>query len=376
MPPPISRVRSRPPGLAVACLVLGILGLACSLFAVGGVLGLIGLGLGLASLRRRRTAMAGWGVVINALAVLVAASVIGFAAWTYRKFTSEDDPLEFFREEHTWKTPATHTNAWTLGQSPETRSGSLAAFCLDCDENVVACDASASCIRVIATNDTLVAKWDVPFRPEAVAWSPDRTVLVAGRSRVARIGRDGKVLTEGTWGVASEYVASVAAVSNAVLVCARDEQGFDVYRLEPNLTGARRIVQGLQGCCGQMDVTADGHTIYVAANCDAAVLKYDLDGKKVGSIRKKADMAEEVFEGCCEPKNVCVGPGGNLYVAESDRKVCFRFSPDGDLLDRVGVLPGRGSCVDVSVAVSRDGNRVYMLDAARNEVQVLVRDAP
>jgi hypothetical protein len=249
----------------------------------------------------------------------------------------------------------------------------LADFCLDCDENVLACDTAESCIRTIATNDSLVAKWAVPFTPEAVAWAPDRSVVVAGRGRVARFGRDGKIVAEGRAGAGDGHVSSLVALTNAVLVCVRGSGGFDVHRLAPDLTGARAIITGLHGCCGRMDVAAEGNMIYVAANCDAAVLKYDLEGRKIGSIKKKAGMAEEIFSGCCEPKNVCVGPGGNLYVAESDRKVCFRFSPEGELLDRVGVLSGAGGCVDVSVDVSKDGNRVYLLDTARNVIQVFVR---
>jgi len=80
-----SPVPSRPPsmGLAIASLVLGIVGIGLSLFLVGGLLGLIGIVLGIAHLRKknRPAAMAGWGVGFGSLAV---AMTIGLGMFYYR----------------------------------------------------------------------------------------------------------------------------------------------------------------------------------------------------------------------------------------------------------------------------------------------------
>src|SRR5690242_11531749 len=61
-------------GLAVASLILGIVGLCLSLFVIGGVLGIVGLSLGLAHITRKRArvAMAWWGVGFSTLSIFVA----------------------------------------------------------------------------------------------------------------------------------------------------------------------------------------------------------------------------------------------------------------------------------------------------------------
>ena len=72
--PETASTQSRP-SLAVASLVLGILAVVLSLFVIGGVLGLVGLGLGAVHLRQRRgpRGMAWWGTSLSTLGI--AASV-------------------------------------------------------------------------------------------------------------------------------------------------------------------------------------------------------------------------------------------------------------------------------------------------------------
>jgi hypothetical protein len=68
-------------GLGIAALVLGILGFLTSFIAVGAILGLVAIGLGIAGLRRanRREAtnrgMAITGIVLGALAILIGITV-------------------------------------------------------------------------------------------------------------------------------------------------------------------------------------------------------------------------------------------------------------------------------------------------------------
>src|SRR5271169_2077689 len=66
-------------GLAIASLILGIVGLCLSLVLVGGLLGILGLALGLVHIRGRRgpTAMAWCGVVFSILGI-AASVVLGF----------------------------------------------------------------------------------------------------------------------------------------------------------------------------------------------------------------------------------------------------------------------------------------------------------
>lgn len=124
-------------------------------------------------------------------------------------------------------------------------------------------------------------------------------------------------------------------MGNDVFVSVRARTGYSIYRLDADFKNPAVIVKGLRGCCGQMDFTARDGVVYVAANCNFKVQKYDRAGKKLGDFGKRASgrgkAVEEAFDGCCEPKNVAFDTDGNLLVAESDACCVKRFSPDGRL---------------------------------------------
>lgn len=70
---PSAEADERHTGLAIASLVLGILGILTSILVIGGVLALVGLILGAIDLARKnaRKAVAGWGVGLSIVAVLI-----------------------------------------------------------------------------------------------------------------------------------------------------------------------------------------------------------------------------------------------------------------------------------------------------------------
>ncbi len=285
----------------------------------------------------------------------------------------------------------THEPKGMIGVKPETQAKSLSGFCMDGDGNLVTADEAGKCLRVIAPDDTLKALWKLEFAPQAVAWSAsDKTVLVAGAGKLAVLDAAGKMVCSADWPQAaipedktkkmsvaqrtdfvnrSKVASSVTASGGDVFVTVRANTGFTVYRLNRKLEQPKVILSGLRGCCGQMDVMAYNDTLYVAANCSFEVSKYDRDGKKNGAINKP--KGAKFFDGCCEPKNVCMGADGTLYVAESGKCAINRFTPDGKYLGEVGMVKDIGGCVRVTVAVSQDGSKVYMLDTVKNSVRVL-----
>ncbi|UQI45434.1 DUF4190 domain-containing protein [Streptomyces sp. HU2014] len=97
---------TRPPaggnGLATAAVVLGIVGLTTSVVFIGGLLGVVGLALGLASLVTTRRTGAGRGkaltaVVTSSLAIVLAALAAVCLAW-YADRTQECYRPDSFRQ--------------------------------------------------------------------------------------------------------------------------------------------------------------------------------------------------------------------------------------------------------------------------------------
>ncbi|MEI6168748.1 MAG: hypothetical protein WCS52_16325 [bacterium] len=289
----------------------------------------------------------------------------------------------------------THTDKGLIGNTRETRSKALSSFCLDLNDNLIACDRDENCLRVISPDDKLISRWDLDFSPQVAVCRTDGTLVVAGSGRVAILDSNGKTVFANNLPVPPMPVikgksqskaeitqrirrmteaTSIGAMGDDIFVCTRANTGFTVYRITSKLERTIPVITGLNGCCGQMDITAKDGKVYLAANCESKIVMYDRDGKKTGSFGKDKDNKDSYFNGCCEPKNVCVGPDGSLYVSESAQCCINRFSADGKLLDRVGIVKGITGCVRVTVAVNRDASLVYMLDTDKHMIRVLARN--
>lgn len=144
--------------------------------------------------------------------------------------------------------------------------------------------------------------------------------------------------------------------------------GFDVWKMDADLSGGREIITGLSGCCGQMDVKANENGLFVAENSQHRVCRYDRDGKLICQWGHGARKGLEGFGSCCNPMNVAFGPDAAVYTAEDNTGRIKRYSPDGELLGLVGAVELVPGCKNCSIAVSSDGSRVYMLDITRGHI--------
>lgn len=144
--------------------------------------------------------------------------------------------------------------------------------------------------------------------------------------------------------------------------------GFGIWRMDNKFENASQIVTGLSGCCGQMDVKANDSGVFVAENSQHRVCRFDRTGKKLGTWGTSARTGLDGFGSCCNPMNIAFGPGNAVYTAEDDTGRIKRYSVDGKLLGLVGLVELKPGCKNVSIAVSHDGSRVYMLDITRNHL--------
>lgn len=106
-PYPVQPPQQQRSGLAVAALVLGLVGLCTSLFYVGGVVGIVGLVFSVIALRAaNRTrgpgrSMAIWGLVTSILAIVVNAVEIVFLVFLFHslancaQYRGDQDPYRY-----------------------------------------------------------------------------------------------------------------------------------------------------------------------------------------------------------------------------------------------------------------------------------------
>ena len=181
--------------------------------------------------------------------------------------------------------------------------------------------------------------------------------------------RDGSVLV-GCGGKRFEYVFDENNDSPS--------RGFQIKEIEESAEIRVISLEGKTVAKWQVDVKPEAICVHrdgqlwVAENGRHRVTRYDRQGKVLSHFGNRDRKAADGFGGCCEPKNFRLGPGGELYTAESGPPVVVkRFTPEGKLLGVVGLPKFKTGCVRVTVEVSHDGRKVFVLSSGENAIHVL-----
>lgn len=197
--------------------------------------------------------------------------------------------------------------------------------------------------------------------PEGEAKISDKQIedqmksMTAQKSRVASISTDGK----------HTYVATPALVGYT----------YDVWKMDDKFENAEIVVAELRGCCGQMDVQACEAGIFVAENARHRVAAFKSDGTSLTSWGKADRTGADGFTSCCNPMNVCFSSCGDVFTAESTSGRIKRFAADGTFKSYVGDVKLVPGCKNVSIAVSADLDKIYMLDMTRGHIVLMERKA-
>ena len=169
-------------------------------------------------------------------------------------------------------------------------------------------------------------------------------------------------------------VSSISSDDTHVFVATAGVTGYGyvVWKMDHQFSGGEVIVEGLRGCCGQMDVQCCPGGLYVAENARHRVVQYDTNGEELTNWGKRDRAGVDGFSSCCNPMNVCFNAGSEVFTAESGTGRIKRFSASGEFIAYVGDVDLVPGCKNVSIAVSPDSDRVYMLDLTRNHI-ILMR---
>ncbi len=173
-----------------------------------------------------------------------------------------------------------------------------------------------------------------------------------------------------------KQIHRVAVSDDAVFLVTNMESGygFAVWRLSTDLADPTRVVEGLAGCCGQMDVQVVEGGLAIAENSRHQVRLVDFDGEPVRQFGEtsRSDVTKG-FGGCCNPMNTCLDRTGGLLTSESNGLV-KRYGFDGTLQEVVGVADVQPGCKNSSIGMSADGRTLYYLDAIEGKVVVLDKE--
>jgi hypothetical protein len=165
----------------------------------------------------------------------------------------------------------------------------------------------------------------------------------------------------------------VAASADHLFLVANEPTGYGygVWRCGRDFSTPEKIVDGLRGCCGQMDVQVVGDALVIAENGRHHVAVYALDGEPLRTFGEacRTDIRKG-FGGCCNPMNACPGPDGSLLLSESNGLV-KQFAADGTLVEILASANVQSGCKNSSIGLSTDGATLYYLDINRGRVLVL-----
>ena len=285
----------------------------------------------------------------------------------------------------------THKEVAALGDTAETKFGKLSTIALTADGKLLAGDSSTSEIKVFSAEGKLLATWKPGVKVSAIHACPDGTVYVGGPGVLAKLDKTGKVLKtvrhqEGNF--PRSKVSGLTAIDKDLFATFGRGGSLGsvgkMVRFNRDMGEAKTIAEGLRGCCQRLDLVSKDNVLYLAENTRHRVVKFDREGKKLGSWgkgnRRARSWSLEEFGSCCNPMNLCFGPDGSLYTAESGLGRIKRYSIDGKFLGLVGfaAVPRfsraghkAATCSNIAVAVTKDGSRVYVQDVTANVVRVL-----
>ena len=321
-------------------------------------------------------------------------------------------------KDSAWKPSCSEVELIQIGDSK--RPGALKNFCLKAEGNLLACYApserTAGAIRVYSPKGELLKTLPLEIKPGAICVAKDGSIFVAGDGRVLKLDASGKVLASADSPVAKEKVIIGKETEEMIRQMATQQQRpfadllaemktnlehrraevtglavtdqdlfmaapspsdftFRVYRLDQALQNPKLVVEKLRGCCGQMDIQAHDEKLWIPHNARHTVENLDRDGKELSKFGKAGRVKATDFGGCCEPKNLRVLANGDILAAESGPPTCIkRFSSSGEFKEVVALVKNaNGDCVRVTVEVSPDGKRYYLLDTTRDAIRVFAR---
>jgi hypothetical protein len=274
----------------------------------------------------------------------------------------------------------------------------LSVLRLDRWGRLLAGDAEDKEVKVINPCGRLIGTIKPGFAPEAIDVAPNGTIYCGGEGQLAILDRCSRVVR--TVPVPDEAASSIdtrrRAMSRPLQISGIAVSSTDVFvafgsgwslgsksklfRFDRDLSNPQLLAEGLRGCCQRCDiVTLDG-IAYLAENSAHRVVCYNREGEVLGKWGARSRTGIEGFGSCCNPMNLCFDARGVLYTAESGLGRVKRYTTDGAYLGLVGYVgverftnAGRlaASCSNIAIAVTPDGNRVYVMDYKNNLIRVL-----
>ena len=294
------------------------------------------------------------------------------------------------------KDEPTHKQVFTIKPTVEGRKVTLENFCVGPRGNLwMACcstreDGSApvGLIMIYEPTGLLFNSFTLDFIPQAINFSPNERLYIAGSGKVARVSLGGTVEVEvkaphlGSQSEQSDEqtrqrligITGIAATENGVFVACplQADDRYGVWRMSPDLSVEGLVIKEASGCCGQLDIQSDGEHLIVAENIKFEIGIYDRNGKRLSGFGQGSSDSLEGFGSTCNPMNIRCRSDGEILTAESSLGHIKRYSRDGKFIALVGTAKVASSCKRVPIGFDSERNWYYMMNQDMSHVAVLM----
>ncbi|MFK8113043.1 MAG: hypothetical protein AB8B91_12625 [Rubripirellula sp.] len=173
----------------------------------------------------------------------------------------------------------------------------------------------------------------------------------------------------------SMSITSLAASDEDVFVCATDprSRGYSIWRTSADLESGsdETIMEGLRGCCGQMDIQCCDQGLLVSENTKFSVGIYDRNGRAQGKFGSRDRTSRAGFGSCCNPMNSLSMSDGTVLTAESSIGHIKRFDANGKLVAYIGKASIGGGCKHCALGYDAKNDLYYMMYEDKNAICVL-----
>lgn len=294
-----------------------------------------------------------------------------------------------------WRPSHREILSFTVGEG-----SSVTNFCLNIDGNLLVCNggdrnefvfdqktgrASAKVvhrqaeIRVFSQTGAKLKTWPLKSTAQAICVDPSGAIYIGGMGRVAQLDQTGATVRIAPIPkMANADVSGIAVSSQDLFVVLQSPEdfGFSVFRFDRNLRNPKKVLSGLSGCCGQLDIQSYRGELWVAHNGRHKVERYNRDGKMLSSFGKNDRKAADGFGGCCEPKNIRFASDGTILAAESGPPtVVKRFDLSGKFLGVIATPNIQTGCVRVTVESSKGGGKYFVINSDDGTMHVIAKGA-
>ncbi len=244
-------------------------------------------------------------------------------------------------------------------------AGTLRALCVDGNDLLYA--AGGSRVSVFDRGGGLLRKWSTAKPATAVAVAEDGSVYIGEAGQIEKFDSGGRLVD--TWRDPERLgeVTAVGFVRDCLLAAdAKDRsiRRFDRFGRFLNTIGKDNRTHGFLIPNGVLDFSVDGEIVYAANPGKHRVERYSPEGQLLGHIGRFDWLDPSGFPGCCNPTNVEVAGGGQLYVTEKAGPRAKVLGADGRLIAVIATNVFDPASKNMDLAVDSRG-RVYVADPVK-----------